>query len=186
VPRARYAGRAADRDERQGAHRNEGEGRGKGKGEGGFTSTGADELRASSKSAIRFSLRGVERERSFGLSREERRPVSLTRRPGRGCCDGWCVRQVGGAGARLLGGPDAQGAGGERSRCRSRLGRVGKSPRWAARAGASAGPRGRQASPRRERGEKGGKRQAGPRQGSRPKRGEVFLIFFLAPNSLNK
>jgi hypothetical protein len=97
-------------------------GGGKGKGEGGFTSTGADELRASSKLAIRFSLRGVERERSFGLRRGERRPVSLTRRRGRGCCGGWCARAVGGVEARLLGGPGAQGAGGERSRGRSRLG----------------------------------------------------------------
>jgi hypothetical protein len=142
-------------------------GGGKGKGEGGFTSTGADELRASSKSTIRFSLHGVERERSFGLSRGERRPISLIRRRGRGCCGGWCARAVGGAGARLLSRPGTQVVGGERSRDRRRLGRAReRSPVGHARWGfgwAAGAP-------------------------SRPKMREgrvlgFFLIFYLAANS---
>jgi hypothetical protein len=81
-------GQATDRDELQDMHRNEEEGRGKGKGEGGFTSTGANELRASSKSAIRFSLRGVEQERSFWVEQGRKEIGSLTRGRGRGGCDG--------------------------------------------------------------------------------------------------
>jgi hypothetical protein len=128
-------------------------GGGKGKGEGGFTSTGADELHASSKSVIRFSLRGVERERSFWVEQGRKEIGSLTRGRGRGSYDGWCAWAVGDAGAQLLGGPGMQGAGGEWGPWQEPAGPCqGKGPRWATRARASAGPRGRQIGPRRGRG----------------------------------
>jgi hypothetical protein len=166
-------------------HRNEEEG--KGKGEGGFTSTGADELRASSKSAIRFSLRGVERERSFWVEQgRERRPFFLgLGRRGCSCCGSWCARMVGDVGARLLGGPGAQGAGGERGRGKSWLGRArGKVPGGPRALGLRLGRDGtKPAHDERER-RRGGS-QAGPRQGSQPKRGGLGFSYFLFNSNLS-
>jgi hypothetical protein len=147
--------RSAHRDKCQDAHHNKEEGRGKGEGEGGFTSTAADELRASSKSVIRL----------IPVRRQTREEFRLGSWEGGGRLDlevvgaahgGSCARVVGDAGA-------ASARWAQRAMGRRRAGprhepagpRGGRSPVGRA-LGSSAGPRGHQVGPGR-----GGKTRRG-------------------------
>jgi hypothetical protein len=162
-------------------------GGGKGKGEGWFTSTGAEELRASSKSAIRFSLRGVERERSFWVEQgRERRLFSFDSGDvGAAAAAAGARGWLGTSGRGCSVGPARRGRGRAGSRQEPAGPRQGKGPRWAARAGASAGPRGRQTGPRREGEEKGGKLGwAAPGEPAQ-ERGVLGFSYFLFNSNLS-
>jgi hypothetical protein len=142
-----------DRDERQDTHRNEEEGRGKGKEKEGSPRRAPMSSAQAPSRRFGFFLRGVERERSFGLSRGREKAVFLGfGRRGHGCRGGWCARAVGDAGARCSVSPARrrQGAGGATAEAgwaapgeRSPVGRVRWGFGWAA---------GRQIGPRRGRG----------------------------------
>ena len=175
--RATAGGRAARARGGRG-HRAATEKRGRERGRG-FTSTDADELRASSKSAARLLL--ARRRAGENLGKEqgrERKPFPLGfGRRGCGSCDDSCARAVGNARVHCPVGPARRGKG-ERGRGKSRLGR--------AKGARAAGPRallgrgdGHPAGPRQEGGEGEKKARLGRAQGNRPKReGKGFPIYF--------